>query len=68
MTDAYLQQASVVDHLYLFVDDLSGEAVDRHVHPVTLLALIHILTTDRTQSPKLAEPDGSKPGQALPMH
>ena len=36
-----LQQASLVDHLDLFIDDLSGEAVDRHVHPVTLFAFRH---------------------------
>ena len=33
--------ASFVDHLDLFIGDLSGEAVDRHVHPVTLFAFRH---------------------------
>ena len=76
--------ASLVDHLDLFIGDLSGEAVDRHVHPVTLFAFrhafeicsggintelcwIHIQTTDRTQSHRLAEPGGSKRGRTLPI-
>jgi hypothetical protein len=55
--------SSLLEHFDSFIDDLSGETVDRHVHPVRLFAfynafeicsgginteLIDILTTDRT--------------------